>query len=151
MANLHFQTMEEKYGLPFCRWVQYHAQERLYTCHFYAIFAGPRFVEIQKYCFLPWQRDVTTSLSIRKETCLPLVRLLRFSLNKFSVIYNYQNYWGWGQNMDQGSMAPHFGPGPNGPLSYGPGPRTLSLPRRHWKLITMMHFRFARAGKRDNI
>ena len=50
-----------------------HAQERLYTCHFYAILAGPRFVEIQKYCFLPWQRDVTTSLSIRKETCLPLV------------------------------------------------------------------------------
>ena len=39
-----------------------HAQERLYTCHFYAILAGPRFVEIQKYCFLPWQRDVTTSL-----------------------------------------------------------------------------------------
>ena len=63
-----------------------HAQERLYTCHFYAIFAGPRIVEIQKYCYLPWQRDVTTSLSIRKETCLPLVRLLRFSLNKFSVI-----------------------------------------------------------------
>ena len=71
-----------------------HAQERLYTCHFYAIFAGPLFVEIQKYCCLPWQRDATTSLSIRKETCLPLVRSLRFSLNKFSVIYNYQNYWG---------------------------------------------------------
>ena len=67
-----------------------HAQERLYTCHFYAIFAGPRFVEIQKYCFLPWQRDVTTSLSIRKETCLPLVRLLRFSLNKFSVLKSLQ-------------------------------------------------------------
>ena len=23
--------------------------------------------------------------------------------------------------------------------------------RRHWKLTKMMHFRFARAGKRDNI
>ena len=23
--------------------------------------------------------------------------------------------------MDQGSMAPHFGPGPYGPLSYGAG------------------------------
>ena len=38
-----------------------------------------------KYCYLPWQRDVTTSLSIRKETCLPLVRLLRFSVNKYSI------------------------------------------------------------------
>ena len=88
-----------------------HAQERLYTCHFYAILAGPRFVEIQKYCFLPWQRDVTTSLSIRKETCLPLVRLLRFSLNKFSVIYNYQNCWGedktWIPTLDRVHMD-HF-------------------------------------------
>ena len=86
-----------------------HAQERLYTCHFYVILAGPRFVEIQKYCFLPWQRDVTTSLSIRKETCLPLVRLLQFSLNKFSVKYNYQNYWGEDKTWTRG---PHFGPGP---------------------------------------
>ena len=83
-----------------------HAQERLYTCHFYAIFAGPRFVEIQKYCFLPWQRDVTTSLSIRKETCLPLVRLLRFSLNKFSVKYNYQNYWDEDKTWTRGPWPP---------------------------------------------
>ena len=83
-----------------------HAQERLYTCHFYAIFAGPRFVEIQKYCFLPWQRDVTTSLSIRKETCLPLVRFLLFSLNKFSVIYNYQNYWGEDKTWTRGPWPP---------------------------------------------
>ena len=81
-----------------------HAQERLYTCHFYAILAGPRFVEIQKYCFLPWQRDVTTSLSIRKETCLPLERLLRFSLKKFNVIIT--RIIGVRTNMDQGSMDP---------------------------------------------
>ena len=97
-----------------------HAQERLYTCHFYAILAGPRFVEIQKYCFLPWQRDVTTSLSIRKETCLPLVRLLRFSLNKFSVKYNYQNYWGEDKTWTRGPWPPTLDR-VHGPLSYGAG------------------------------
>ena len=28
-----------------------HAQERLHTCHFYAIFVGLRFVVIQKFCY----------------------------------------------------------------------------------------------------
>ena len=27
-----------------------HAQEGLYICYFYAMFAGPRFIEIQKFC-----------------------------------------------------------------------------------------------------
>ena len=62
-----------------------HAQEGLYICHFYAIFAGPRVVVIQKSCYLPWQRDVTTSLSIRKETCLALVRLDRVHMDHFHM------------------------------------------------------------------
>ena len=44
-----------------------HAQERLYTCHFFRFF----------FVLLPWQRDVTTSLSIREGTCLLLVLLPR--------------------------------------------------------------------------
>ena len=84
MANLHFQTMEKKYGLPFCRWVQSCTGKTVYMsflCHICRTL-----VSWDPDILLPWQRDVTTSLFIREETCLPLVRFLRFTLNKFNVI-----------------------------------------------------------------
>ena len=43
-----------------------HAQERRYTRHLFRFFL-----------LLPWQRDVTTSFSIREGTCLLLVLLTR--------------------------------------------------------------------------
>ena len=43
-----------------------HAQESLYTRHLFRFFL-----------LLPWQRDVTTSFSIREGTCLLLVLLPR--------------------------------------------------------------------------
>ena len=83
-GHLHFQTMEEKYGLPFCSWEQSCTGRTIYMsflCHVCrtSVYWDPEILP-------PWQRDVATSLSIRKETCFPLVRLLRFSLNKFNVI-----------------------------------------------------------------
>ena len=119
-GHLHFQTIEEKYGLPFCSWEQSCTGRTIYMsflCHVCrtSVYWDPEILP-------PWQRDVATSLSIRKETCFPLVRLLRFSLNKFNVIITRiigvrTKHW-------PGVMDPHFGPGPHGPLSYGPGPRT---------------------------
>ena len=119
-GHLHFQTMEEKYGLPFCSWEQSCTGRTIYMsflCHVCrtSVYWDPEILP-------PWQRDVATSLSIRKETCFPLVRLLRFSLNKFNVIITRiigvrTKHW-------PGVHGPHFGPGPYGPLSYGPGPRT---------------------------
>ena len=83
-GHLHFQTMEEKYGLPFCSWEQSCTGRTVYMsflCHVCrtSVYWDPEILP-------PWQRDVATSLSIRKETYFPLVRLLRFSLNKFNVI-----------------------------------------------------------------
>ena len=83
-GHLHFQTMEEKYGLPFCSWEQSCTGRTVYMsflCH-----VGRTSVYWDPEILPPWQRDVATSVSIRKETCFPLVRLLRFSLNKFNVI-----------------------------------------------------------------
>ena len=58
----HCRTMEEKHGLTFCSWVQSCTGTKSYMLIFLvfsALFAGPRFVEIQNF-LLPWQRDVTT-------------------------------------------------------------------------------------------
>ena len=60
----------------------HHAQERLHTCHFLLVFFFFCHICRTSVCWdpgilLPWQRDVTTSLSVRKGTCLPIVRLPR--------------------------------------------------------------------------
>ena len=44
------QTMVETYGLPSCSWVQ-SCTGKSYMSFFFVVFAGPRFVEIQKFCY----------------------------------------------------------------------------------------------------
>ena len=60
-GHLHCRTMEEKYGLLFCSWVQScTGKEFMLTFSFFffvplaTVCSGPDFL-------LPWQRDVTTS------------------------------------------------------------------------------------------
>ena len=56
-GHLHCRTMEEKYGLLFCSWVQSCAGKEIMLTFSFFLCHGPRFVQI----LLPWQRDVTTS------------------------------------------------------------------------------------------
>ena len=58
----------------------------------------------------------------------------RFSLNKFNVIMS-RIIGVRKKNMDQGSIDTHFGPGPYGPLSYGPGPLTLCHAPGSWTVF----------------
>ena len=63
-VHLHCRTIEEKYGLPFCSWVQSCTGNSYMSIFsfFSPILAEPGpFVEIQKCCYHIWQRDVTTS------------------------------------------------------------------------------------------
>ena len=62
-GHLHCWTTEEKYGLPFCSWVQ--------SCtgkSYMSVFSFFFLLYLQDYGllrtrnFLPWQRDVTTTL-----------------------------------------------------------------------------------------
>ena len=50
-GHLHCQTIKEKHGLPFCSWVQSGTGKPYMSMFsfFSAIFAGPRFVENQKF------------------------------------------------------------------------------------------------------
>ena len=72
--------MEEKYRLPFCSWMQSCTGKSCISTFsvFSDMFAGPRFVKIQKI-LLPWQRGITTSslCSALREliSCLLLVSL----------------------------------------------------------------------------
>ena len=62
-GHLHCWTTEEKYGLPFCSWVQ-SCTGKSYMSVFFFFFL----LYLQDYGllrtrnFLPWQRDVTTTL-----------------------------------------------------------------------------------------
>ena len=49
-GHLHFQTMEKSMGYRFAPKYN-HAPRKDCICHFYAIFAGPQFVETQKFCY----------------------------------------------------------------------------------------------------
>ena len=78
-GHIHCRTMKAKY-----------AQERLHTCHFLFVFfffchICRTSVSWDPGILLPCQREVTTSLSFRKGTCLPIVRLPRSLARKVLV------------------------------------------------------------------
>ena len=81
-GHLHCLTMEAKYGLLFCSRVPSYTGKTAYMTFFVSFLFFFCHICRTSVCWdpgilLPWQRDVTTSLSFRKGTCLPLVRLPR--------------------------------------------------------------------------
>ena len=62
-SHLHCQTMEEKYGVPFCSWVQ-QCTGKSYTLIFFIFFCHIYRTTISwdpPEILLPWQHDIMTS------------------------------------------------------------------------------------------